>query len=294
MIHGVLRHAAEMGFDRLPLPIAATTQETFLAHGGHLWQLEPWLPGKADFVENPSDRRLDAAMRSLAQFHRAVATYPGANAGTTADSIADSNPATHGMGASPAVVQRRDHLARLLVGEAREIEASIDERYWPELAALGRDILEAFRRLAPTLLPLLEEAARYEVPRQPCIRDIWHDHVLFDGDEVAGLIDFGAMQFDNPATDFARLLGSLAENDARQWRTGIASYESLRELSGLERSLVHVLDRGSILMSGLNWLDWVFRQGRVFENRRGVTSRCEMIRRRIVGLSSLADPPWKA
>lgn len=61
----------------------------------------------------------------------------------------------------------------------------------------------------PWAIEQLKPLADVSFRLQPCIRDIWHDHVLFDGDRVTGLIDFGAMQIDTPATDIARLVGSL-------------------------------------------------------------------------------------
>jgi thiamine kinase-like enzyme len=39
----------------------------------------------------------------------------------------------------------------------------------------------------------------------PCFTDIHRDHVLFDGDRLTGIIDFGAVKLDHPACDLARL-----------------------------------------------------------------------------------------
>ena len=42
------------------------------------------------------------------------------------------------------------------------------------------------------------------VPVQPCLCDVWHDHVLFTGNAVTGVIDYGAMKLDHPAVDLRR------------------------------------------------------------------------------------------
>ncbi|HYH65864.1 MAG TPA: phosphotransferase, partial [Urbifossiella sp.] len=47
------------------------------------------------------------------------------------------------------------------------------------------------------------------VPLQPCLVDVWPEHVRFDGDRVVGLIDFGAVQTDHVAADLARLFGGF-------------------------------------------------------------------------------------
>ena len=45
------------------------------------------------------------------------------------------------------------------------------------------------------------------VPFNLCIGDVWHDHILFEGDAVTGMIDFAAAKVDHVAADLARLLG---------------------------------------------------------------------------------------
>src|SRR5437764_90500 len=50
--------------------------------------------------------------------------------------------------------------------------------------------------LAPRLPEQLEPHRRLRVPLTACLCDIWHDHVLFAGDIVTGLIDFGSLKRD--------------------------------------------------------------------------------------------------
>jgi homoserine kinase type II len=113
------------------------------------------------------------------------------------------------------------------------------------------------------------------VPLQPVIRDIWYEHVLYEGDAVSGIIDFGAMRIDSVATDIARLLGSMVEDDQDGWQAGLNAYQSVRRLSADELELVRVFDSSTVLLSGLNWLQWVFAERRQFSNRRKVELRLE-------------------
>ena len=74
-------------------------------------------------------------------------------------------------------------------------------------------------------------------PLQPCLCDVWHDHVLFDGDRVTGLVDYGAVKIDHPAVDVARLLGSLVGDDAEGWAAGLTAYREVRPFSAEEEEL---------------------------------------------------------
>ena len=145
-------------------------------------------------------------------------------------------------------------------------------------------------------------------PLQICIKDIWHDHILFDGQRVGGIVDFGAMNIDTVASDLARLLGSLVGDSTvvpttfnadsgidggtggdgestDSWQLGLAAYHCVRPLSDGERRAVQVWDRANVLLSGLQWLSWVFIDGREFENRPAIVSRCRDNLARLIALS---------
>ena len=97
---------------------------------------------------------------------------------------------------------------------------------------------------------------------RPCIRDVHREHVLFQDDRVTGIIDFGSMQPDNVSCDIARLLGSMAGDETELWRLGLTAYERLTPLTDPERLLVKAYDESGVLLSGLNWLKWVFLEDR--------------------------------
>jgi homoserine kinase type II len=282
-IHAVLQHVRQQGF-RLaisPLPQEVTgnrrqaielagrgarpspaplAPQTIVAAHGHLWELTPWVRGAADFALHPSPARLESALRALAGFHLAAASFPGIRPGEPR-----------------SVRDRIDRIEKLQSGGLARLGRSLDAAAWPELARLGRRLCALFPLAAPPIYRALQGAAR-SLPRQPCIRDIWHDHVYFEGDQVSGMIDFGAMDVDHVATDVARLLGSLAADDRLLWSAGLAAYEQLRPLNPLERQLVTTLDAGFVLLAGLNWLEWVFCQGRKFTGQEStIVARVEQI-----------------
>ncbi|MEQ8789646.1 MAG: phosphotransferase [Pirellulaceae bacterium] len=260
--HAVLRHVHQQGVKIVPVPLAADDGTTFVTVEGRMWELAPWLPGEADFRQNPSRARLEAALRALAQFHAAAALFP--------TNVAPCSP-------SPGLRQRLEMVRRWLSGDGELLERRIVDADWRELAQRARRLLPMFRALAPAIDKELADAAPALLPQQPVLRDIWHDHVLFEGDRVSGLIDFGAMQIDSVAGDVARLLGSLARDDADLWRVGLSAYEAIRPLSKDERLAVTVFDRSTMLLSGMNWLRWIYLDGRSFDDRRRVEARLDEI-----------------
>jgi hypothetical protein len=105
--------------------------------------------------------------------------------------------------------------------------------------------------------------------------------VLFENGKVSGIVDFGAMQPDNPAGDVARLLGSMAGNNRTLWAEGLAAFTEIRPLFPVERLLVRTYDESGVLLSGIHWLRWVFMERREFENANGVLARFDAILERL-------------
>lgn len=244
LIHTVMARAAR-DLPAVPLPQTTTGGATFVEQGGHLWELVTWRPGKADYRDHPSRQRLRAALQTLALFH----TLAGRD-----HNVEPSVP--------PALQERRERWAECSVSEVATIERSLQH-------ALGNEI----DSLAPRLLQLAPAAhdapernpGRWlcpKLPLQPAVRDIHHDHVLFTGDEVTGLIDFGAMRIDTPLADVARLVGSLAGDDRAARQFALDAYSELRPLSEMERQFVDLLDETGLILSAFNWLTWLYVERR--------------------------------
>ena len=90
---------------------------------------------------------------------------------------------------------------------------------------------------------------------------------------MAGLIDLHACRTDSVATDIARLLGSLIADDRERWDAALEAYMEVRPMSLAERGLVEVYDRSGVLLSGATWLEWLFVEGRHFEDATRVAQR---------------------
>ena len=161
-IHQVLQHVAKRGFHKLPVPRLSRQGSTVVVDQDRLWELTDWLPGQANFHSAPSKRKLEAALQALAEFHVRAATFE----------ISQARP--------PGILQRRQQLEELQHGQAAHIfEAARQQTAWPELRDRAVRLRAAFDQSTGRIRQLLDWGAEQIVTLQPCIRDIWNDHVLF-------------------------------------------------------------------------------------------------------------------
>lgn len=256
-VQSLLRHVCRQGITLVPVPIAARNGETHCQHRHRLWDLTPWMPGTANYRQKPSRGKLASAMQVLASFHLAAASYPGSTA----------------CGPSAGLTERSTLLAELRAGGHQTIRKSLPSVDWPEARVLAQSIQERFGAVGDSCQAMLRAAEGFATPLQYCIRDIWHDHVLYEGERVSGLVDFGALRIDSVATDVARLIGSLVRDDEAAWKFGLDAYSEVRPLSSGERMLVAAFDRSSVALTGMNWLTWIFVEQRRFADRGAVLGR---------------------
>jgi Ser/Thr protein kinase RdoA (MazF antagonist) len=262
LVHHLMKQARDERLFFVPAVYPTTEGVTYLFRAGRFWELADWMPGQADFHDAPSVSRLAGACEALAKLHLAW--------------------------------NRRLPLSRPCPAILRRLERC---RQWLELAGSGwqptlrnaRDPVAepaqiAWRRLgiwASRIPALLAPWADRAFPLQPCLCDIWHDHILFEGEHISGVIDYGSLKNDCVAVDLARLLGSMVGDDAALWTEGLRAYRALRPFSGEEEGLVQVLDRTGTVLALANWLKWLYFDGRVVDDRRAVARRLETLVNRV-------------
>ncbi|MFV1966670.1 MAG: phosphotransferase enzyme family protein [Pirellulaceae bacterium] len=268
-IHAVLCYVRRCGLECVPAPLADRAGNTILSFSQSLWDVTPWLPGRADYHHEPTPEKLQAALATLARFHSSAATTPGQRG-------------THVV--ARGILERRRLLEDLVAHEEQQIRRALRGQCPSPLVDRARRMLPLFSRFAPRGAAMLEQAM-IAVAVQPCIRDIWHDHVLYTGDDVTGIVDFGAMRMDSIAGDVARLLGSLVGDSADGWETGLEAYARVRPLSSEERRLVDAYDVTGVLLSGMNWLRWIYLEQRQFENIPIILNRLDRIIARLAHLA---------
>jgi len=272
-IHGLLLHIAQAGFCLAPVPLRTLAGKTFFLNEDHLWELTPWMPGEASFHQQPSDEKLASAMTTLADFHRAAATYSFSGTGAR-------------VAPSPGLLQRLEILQGLQQGELEHLWKGTRAAEASDLRELAFEMLEGIDRSLADVKKRIEAIASVPLPLQWCLRDVRHDHLLFTGEEVTGLIDFGAVAVDSVACDVARLVGSMVNDRVDDWEQALGAYDQRRQLSIDERRAVASFDAGGTICSASNWVRWLFVEGRSFPQVHALHAQLVWLRDRLASLSS--------
>lgn len=245
-IHHLLELANHRGITVVPVPVRSDSGATLPEVAGEFWQLEPWMPGVADFSIRPSGERLNSAVTQLARFHNAIRDWV-----PTSQVSQWFQPPS--LSPSPTIGHRINmidgHIA--IVGD---FDAALTKETDARFREVGSRVASLFRVAHSSVKRELVAVQELVVPLQPCIRDVWHDHLLFDGDKLSGIVDFGAMATDSISCDLSRLLGSLFGDDSAAWQRGLSHYETVRPMTEAEHRLLRALDRSSVLLSGMTWL----------------------------------------
>ncbi len=266
LIVAALSTARDSGIHFVPAYFYNSDGSIFVDDGQLQWELTEWLPGSPNYLANPSPARLESACRSLADIHAAW-----------------SRSAT--LGCSPAVRQRCDLLAAVLDGE--EVRAwrpkCSDE---VERTLIGETVDQVNRHASNCFSQLLQISSE-TVTLHSCIRDIRCEHVLFTGERVTGIVDFGALRIDEPATDLARLLGTCEPLDHHTWLKGFESY--CENTSTIQLRRVAILDYASCLLSAVQWARWL-----VVERRAFPCAREQLLDRWQGFLHRLRNNDWQA
>lgn len=273
-LHRLLRHVHVSGITQTAVPVSSLNGSTLVEIQDRLWQLEPWMPGVANFHDEPSDVKLRAAMSTLAHWHRAAATF-------APEGVEQQWFATQPLAPSPGIAERikRIHFwtPNRLESAARKLKHALAS----ELRDVAEGILAGFRAAAPVMHRELQAATSIPLPLQPCLRDVWHDHLLFSGDKLTGLIDPGACRTETVAGDIARLVGSLVKDDRPAWESALEAYQNVRPLTLEERGAVELFDRSGVLLSGMTWIDWLVIEQRPVGDQNRILERMQTILNRL-------------
>jgi len=261
--HGLMHRAREAGLTFVPVVYCTKQGPTWVEHAGRCWEATSWQPGRADFEANPSPARLRTASSALARVHEVWAGQ------------------STGAGSCPAIQRRLARAAEWLqltgsgwraplVARPGDWLRSQVEKAWFLLA-------DQVQRVPGLLAPF----DSVKVPLQPCLCDVWHDHLLFEGDTLTGLVDFGGVKIDYVSVDLARMLGSLVGGEDQLWSVGLEAYREVRAFSAREERLAQALDVTGTIVGLVNWLLWIYRDGMQYEDWHGVARRMAYLIRRI-------------
>lgn len=265
LIHPVLRIVAD-GLAVVASPISTRLGATFVRHEGHFWELTEWKPGEADYEQPPRAERLRAAMRVLARFHELSRRYETVT------------------GRAPAIVDRLRRWQSLQSTGLKPLEGRLSMPLGNAIDEPAGRLMSILPRALTRAVPAFDVVAKVgELPLQPAIRDVHREHVLFTGDEVTGLIDFGALRIDTPLADVARLVGSFCCDDFRGRQIALDAYSELRPLMPVDRVIVDALDESGLVIAAVNWLTWLYAERREMGPAGPIVRRFNEISGRLEG-----------
>jgi Ser/Thr protein kinase RdoA (MazF antagonist) len=244
-IHSLISHVARQGLDLVPVPLSHREGRTIQVDHGALWELAPWLPGEPNYRLSPTPEKRRSAMLTLARFHH-VAESHSLPAGTTA------------KGRSPGLLERQRILHDFQQDLADRLRREISLTFASPERDVALQVLNDMRRLLPQAVGALQAVVDVPLSIQWCLRDIHQGNLLFTGDSVTGLVDFGAATVDSVAGDVARLTASLSGCDREVWQECLAYYANSRALTPAEMSAIEVFDRAGTIAAAANWLRWIY------------------------------------
>lgn len=248
-IHGLMRRAAHLPI--VPSILTTADGRSVVEAAGRVWDICRWMPGVADTDAEPSPVRVANAAAALAGLHHAWA------------------PPAPTLGPCPAVLRRLDTQA---AARRHHLVADRPIAHGP-LADAVRRAVAVVVRLGPAAEQALAPWVARAVPLQPCLVDVRKDHVLFTGDAVTGLVDYGAVQDDHPAADLARLLGELAGDDEARSAAGLAAHAAAGGPPEPAPGFARLLDRTGVVAALAGWLVRLARADSVSENPAAAAAR---------------------
>jgi aminoglycoside phosphotransferase (APT) family kinase protein len=236
-IHQRMEQARSAGLMFVPRLIKSKQGTTIIRHSPDEVELSTWQQGQAETQAPCSVERLRAAVQAISQVH----------------SVWRASTMTKGV--CVGVQRQWQRLTEWTSSELDRIRSSVQGR--SETYRIGFFLLmeqreEAMKNLTPWL--------NRKVMLHYCLGDVWSAHLLFTGNEVTGLIDYGGMRLDHPAQDLARLLGSLCQGQALLRQVGLDAYPGPEEL----KELAVILGKTGAIVGIGNWLRWLVLEERQF------------------------------
>lgn len=245
LMHAALLHATQHGLKFVPKLTTDVNGNSFVHCENCYWELTQWLPGNADYVSQPSRAKLIAAATALAELHTC---WRGLSCNT---------------GRSPTMLERAERLRQWL-GQRDLVERLGTFIRNPDEGRMCLATIQNLQLVGPRLLARLERFSQDQVTLQPVVRDVWSDHLLFDGERLVGIVDYGALRIDEVAVDLARMLGSLEPFDASARRAALETYNRQAAEQPVDLTRVELLDECSGVLTALQWMQWLVQERRTF------------------------------
>lgn len=253
-IHHLMQQARQSGLDVVPEVLRTIDGDSVLTHDGLFWDASSWQPGQSDPA--PSECCLKSAMVALSRLHALWRTQNERR-----------------FEVCPAVILQH---SRLSGWRAEELELL---RMKAPPTGLFREALILFEQHRTNALQSLAPWLNRRFSLQPCLGDVWADHVLFEEGQITGLIDFGGVRYDHPAQDLARLIGSYTQGNAVRRQLALSYCSPMTD----EMELLAIqLDDVGVIVGLSNWLRWLLLEQRTFVDHSRAINRLQQLVNRLL------------
>lgn len=270
----LLRYAKEMS-PELPLPVAIGTGDGLgltQQEAGRFWELTPWLAGRAELAGRADEGLVKLAFQALAKLHLAMEQWA-------------QNDGCYEVKPSAGVSLRHERLVKMRSGGIFDLAAALGSALKrglrPDISGSCEQILAAYWDLQERIFARLEVAQQLAVPIFPVVRDVRAEHFLFSnseaGEQLTGIVDFGAMRLDSVTLDLSRLMTTLLPAKEELRLAGLKAYREVRELKSAEADLLPALVEGAALHNGLQWLIWLLQERMAFGDWDAVSRRLQQV-----------------
>jgi len=253
-VHHAANHRRRRGMTCLAGFSPGTDGQTYVAADGRLWELQTWVDGQPPRVPCLAPQK-KAMFHAIAEFHACHET-----------------PARE-TAVSPGLLAR---IERCAYWKARHLRGD-----WPSLHGFGhpqwklplQQFLDSFVRYHTWLEPLLLSLRHEAFLLEDCIADPRPENFRFAGDRLSGLFDLGSLRWDNIALDVARLASEVSVDGQIDWDFAFQETGSIRPLTPSEERLAIALDAANVLLTGLNWVQWLVEERVRFASELQVNAR---------------------
>ena len=255
------------GTNWLPLPLETNDGKGYVELDGFIWELLPWFSGyKIPFEEPILPGQLFSLVESLAEFHRAVESFP--------------LPAP-AKGVSPRAMERnrqwqhwvREKLSRLNTALSSSIFLHVEplpahsgfrttevEAVRDEMIELAKLFMRAAIDRAGRLISVLARASRIAVSFTPVLQSLYRRHLVFSDThhQLIGLVDCSDLCIDTSAVDMAMILAHLAPWESTESIQALAHYRKIRDIPDNEYYLMIALYHAETVLYPLDKLAKLF------------------------------------
>ncbi len=224
-IHAWIKQVVHLPF--VPIVLHTVDGDTVVQDEDRVWDVTKWLPGVPHMLAGQAE--VEYVCQAVAELHAVWSQLPQRSQ-------------------CPGVMRRLEVLTQWISNPDLTI-ADLQ----PSLKGLISRAMAIVERVAPFVLQALRPWETVPILLHPCIRDLRGEHVLYVGEHVTGIVDFGAMDVDSPAIDLARLLGDLAGENEELIAAGLNKYRQFRSGFDVGDGFIRLLDRAGVLCSIIGW-----------------------------------------